>query len=669
MKIFRFKSVIITFAFIFAALGLAYIPKPAFASYDGGNLIDDHTMLNASTMSANDIQNFLASKGGGLANKTFLFDCAATDASEVYYQNAGAPCGKIVPASTIIYYASQIYGINPQVVLATLQKEQSLITTTDPTDWQINQAMGYACPDHGGCGASDFLYQIDNGTWVLRLNMERARGNMTWWWHQITPWVCGYEHNDNNGINDFYRPNLYPSQNVDFYDQDGVYYRTHYIANAATSSLYCYTPHAYNNPNGEDGLPKYGTTGHYYSGSYLFVTSFERWFGPTNSLATYGYSIVSKEFYSDNTYGTAVSEPLTIEPGQKIYAKITVKNTGDQAWYSDSLHLGTLDPRDRGSVFASDDWLCAGRPATMNDSSVDTGETTTFKFALKAPLDLGTYHESFGVLIEGYRWLDGMFTIPITVASSSSYYSIKTISFDTYSDAAMTNKLDSSNINKYTNSKIYAKAVIKNTGNQTLPAGLTRLAASNPIDRTSPLSDGSWMDGRSRVTTAQEGDILPQGTGTFIFSMTTPNTPLNQTYEQFGLLIESNRWLSYNVGSLSIQTSQRPLSYLGTTIILNVNESLLSNNEKYRLILQGDGNLVLYNEQWKPLWASWTVGKGGIYLVMQADGNLVIYDTNWVAVWNSRTSGKSVSSLNMQDDGNLVIYNAKGYTWASWTVQ
>jgi len=272
MKIFKLKSAITTLAFIFIALGLAFIPKPAFASYDGGNIIDDYVFLNASSMSANDIQNFLVSKGGGLANKTFLFDCAATDLSDPHYRDARAPCEQTVKASVIIYYASQIFGINPQVVLATLQKEQSLITTADPTDWQINQAMGYACPDHGGCGASNFLYQIDNGVYTLRLNMERAKDNMTWWWHQTTTWVCGYEHN-------YYKPSLFPNQNVNFYDDDGTYYQTQFIANAATSSLYCYTPHAYNNPNGLYGYLQYGTTGPYYSGSYLFVTSFEKWFG------------------------------------------------------------------------------------------------------------------------------------------------------------------------------------------------------------------------------------------------------------------------------------------------------------------------------------------------------------------------------------------------------
>lgn len=253
-----------------------YPSKHAFANYDGGLVVDDATFLNSSTMNEEAIQNFLISKNSGLASKSFYFDCASTGMSDQYYKSAGAPCNQNVRAATILYYASQIYGINPQVVLATLQKEQSLITSPTPSSWQINQAMGYGCPTTGTCnGDSGFLYQIDNGVWLLRYHMERARGNMDYWWHS-TSWVCGTEKN-------FYKPSLYPKQNVNFYDEDNVYYRTHYIDSAATSSMYCYTPHAYNNPQGLYGLPPYGTTGRYYSGSYNFVLWFERWFGSTIS--------------------------------------------------------------------------------------------------------------------------------------------------------------------------------------------------------------------------------------------------------------------------------------------------------------------------------------------------------------------------------------------------
>lgn len=51
----------------------------------------------------------------------------------------------------------------------------------------------------------------------------------------------------------------------------------------ATATLYCYTPHVYNNPQGLYGLPRYGTTGLYYTGSYNFVYYFDLWWGSTYS--------------------------------------------------------------------------------------------------------------------------------------------------------------------------------------------------------------------------------------------------------------------------------------------------------------------------------------------------------------------------------------------------
>lgn len=222
-------------------------------------------------MTTGSIQSFLVSKGGGLANRSFVLNCFGPNSKErQWYTAVGAPCDQTVPASHIIYYASQIYGINPQVVLATLQKEQSLVTTPNPTDTQLARAMGYAS------STTDFFSQVDSGVWLLRYNYERARGNMTWW-NTSSSWVCGTTKN-------LYNPNLYPGQNVNFVDHDGVYYRTHYLHNAATSSLYCYTPHAYNNPQGLYGLPVYGTTGRYYSGSYHFVRWFQQWFDPAAAL-------------------------------------------------------------------------------------------------------------------------------------------------------------------------------------------------------------------------------------------------------------------------------------------------------------------------------------------------------------------------------------------------
>jgi hypothetical protein len=59
---------------------------------------------------------------------------------------------------------------------------------------------------------------------------------------------------------------------------------------------------------------------------------------------------------------------------------------------------------------------------------------------------------------------------------------------------------------------------------------------------------------------------------------------------------------------------------------LTTGEWLESSNGQYRFYLQGDCNLVLGNQQTgEALWASGTNGQGGTRLVLQRDGNLVLY--------------------------------------------
>jgi hypothetical protein len=90
-------------------------------------------------------------------------------------------------------------------------------------------------------------------------------------------------------------------------------------------------------------------------------------------------------------------------------------------------------------------------------------------------------------------------------------------------------------------------------------------------------------------------------------------------------------------------------------------------DRKYRLVLQPDGNLVLYSQS-RALWATYTLGEIKPYLVIQADGNLVLYRSNGVPLWHTFTSRQGPSKLVMQADGNLVLYNPVGQpTWNTAT--
>jgi hypothetical protein len=93
-----------------------------------------------------------------------------------------------------------------------------------------------------------------------------------------------------------------------------------------------------------------------------------------------------------------------------------------------------------------------------------------------------------------------------------------------------------------------------------------------------------------------------------------------------------------------------------------------SANGAYYLVYQSDGNLVLYSNRFgKALWASNTAGQPGESCVMQPDGNLVIYDGDGHPLWASNTNTPG-SRLVMQDDANAVIYRPNTTpVWASKT--
>ena len=89
---------------------------------------------------------------------------------------------------------------------------------------------------------------------------------------------------------------------------------------------------------------------------------------------------------------------------------------------------------------------------------------------------------------------------------------------------------------------------------------------------------------------------------------------------------------------------------------LNSGAHIYSADGKQLLIMQGDGNLVLYSGG-KPTWSSGTHGHPGARLVAQSDGNVVIYSGN-KPLWNTGTHKHPGARLILQNDGNLVVYTA-----------
>ena len=118
--------------------------------------------------------------------------------------------------------------------------------------------------------------------------------------------------------------------------------------------------------------------------------------------------------------------------------------------------------------------------------------------------------------------------------------------------------------------------------------------------------------------------------------------------------------------------SQRPLTQHDRLLPgqgLQPNGSIKSADGRFTLILQTDGNLVLYGPAHQPMWASGTQGHSSVWsAIMQSDGNLVVYDAHSKPLWASGTNGKPGASLVAQNDGNLVVYDTANHAlWASNT--
>jgi surface antigen len=120
-----------------------------------------------------------------------------------------------------------------------------------------------------------------------------------------------------------------------------------------------------------------------------------------------------------------------------------------------------------------------------------------------------------------------------------------------------------------------------------------------------------------------------------------------------------------------------PASAATGTPVLNINEvmnpgtELVSPNGTMHLMMQSDGNLVLYAPGMSARWSTGTSGHPGAWAQFNPDGNFVVYGPGAVPLWSTMGSGGGLQGgqfLQVQDDGNLVQYTANiGVAWTSNT--
>jgi hypothetical protein len=93
---------------------------------------------------------------------------------------------------------------------------------------------------------------------------------------------------------------------------------------------------------------------------------------------------------------------------------------------------------------------------------------------------------------------------------------------------------------------------------------------------------------------------------------------------------------------------------------LRATESRRSADGAFTLVLQGDGNFVLYRTGGAAIWHARTHGRAPGQAVMQGDGNLVVYDAGGVARFNTRTSRNPGASLFLEPSGRLSVRTPAG---------
>lgn len=226
------------------------------SKFQAGNIISDAVFFNSGTMSADQIQSFLNGKVPSCqAGYTCLKDFTQTTQSFA----ASAYCngyagGGTESAATIIYKVAVSCGINPQVLLVTLQKEQGLVTHTWPSSWRYTIAMGQGCPDTAACDTK--YYGFQNQVYgAARQFKIYAEGKYFTYYAPGKTWNILYNPNSACG-----------SAPV-------------YVQNKATAGLYYYTPYQ---PNAAALRAGYGDgDGCSAYGNRNFYNYFTDWFGST----------------------------------------------------------------------------------------------------------------------------------------------------------------------------------------------------------------------------------------------------------------------------------------------------------------------------------------------------------------------------------------------------
>ncbi len=271
------KKILKLFIAILLLLPSAAAAQDVLPGFNPNILIPDTAFNDTKTFGGPEgIQRFLEIKGSVLANTSPDFLAKLAEPNNTALKTSlGDPepnLGRLRTAAELIWDASQASGLNPQVILVTLNKEQGLIGNTiapDRLGRALNHAMGFDCPDGSSCGNlfPGFYYQLfgnadTEGNRYLGATKSLMKSFTTPGGRGPTiagaPAKVGQDVTLGNTLGDF---------NGIFLQQIVT------LGNRATAALYRYTPHVF---NGNYNFWKFFTSWFRYPNGTILVSTFDR---------------------------------------------------------------------------------------------------------------------------------------------------------------------------------------------------------------------------------------------------------------------------------------------------------------------------------------------------------------------------------------------------------
>jgi len=243
---------------------------------------------------------------------------------------------------------------------------------------------------------------------------------------------------------------------------------------------------------------------------------------------------------------------------------------------------------------------------------------------------------------------------------------------EAFKDAAMTTRIPSQGDTFIVQpgQEIYLRLNLLNDGRSTWNTE-TLIGTAGPTGRESSFYNNSWISSQRTSLVAPNREIAPYETAVVTLKLKAPTTT-KQYAEQFDIVQERVKWfdkiftVNFQVSEPSTQTKSESASSLLAGQKITVGQSLNSIDSYSILRLTESGTAELY-VNFKKVWNTPAAGKDG-YLVLQTDGNLVLYTSTGAPVWDSGTGGNTNSNAHLQADGNFVIYRANGvHSWQSNT--